>query len=300
MTQVIDSHTHRYPPEVFRDPHAWGIAQKELHWASLVTSTRGKPSLQGWADREQMLEAMDKAGVDRAIMLGWYWEHHSTCELQNRWYAQWIQEDPQRFSAFAGVQPLAGKRALDTVRWAADEGFVGIGELFPRVQGFAMDHPFWLQIVELAIERGLAINIHVTEPVGRDYPGKVETPFAEYQWLAQTYPELKLILAHWGGGLLFYELNPVCKKAFKNVYYDTAASPLLYEPRIYRSAVDIVGAEKILFGSDYPLRLYPLQDKEPSLSGLLREINTCGLKQKERTSILGGNIQRLLGPLLLP
>ena len=296
MAQIIDSHTHRYPPEVFRNPYVWGIAQKERHWASLVAPTGGKkPSLQGWADREQMLEAMDESGVDRAILLGWYWEQHATCELQNSWYAQWIKEDPQRFSAFAAVQPLAGEQqALDTVRWAADEGFVGIGEMFPRVQGFAMDDLVWLKIVEFAIERGLAINIHVTEPVGRDYPAKVATPFADFQWLAQTYPELKLILAHWGGGLLFYELNPSFRQVFKNVYYDTAASPLLYDSRIYCSAVDIVGAKKILFGSDYPLRLYPHRDRQPCFSGLLREIDRCGLDPKAQECLLGGNVARLL------
>ena len=295
MAQIIDSHTHRYPPEVFRNPYVWGIARKEQHWASLVAPTSGKkPSLQGWADREQMLEAMDEAGVDRAILLGWYWEQYATCELQNSWYAQWIKEDPQRFSAFAAVQPLAGKQALDTVRWAADEGFVGIGEMFPRVQGFAMDDPVWLKIVEFAIERGLAINIHVTEPVGRDYPGKVATPFADFQWLAQTYPELKLILAHWGGGLLFYELNPSVRQVFKNVYYDTAASPLLYNSKIYRSAVDIVGAKKILFGSDYPLRLYPHREHQPGFSGLLREVDRCELDPKAQECLLGGNVARLL------
>ena len=46
---------------------------------------------------------------------------------------------------------------------------------------------------------------------------------------------------------------PEVKNDFKNVYYDTAASPYLYRDSIYSVAQTIVGSNKILFGSDYPL-----------------------------------------------
>ena len=292
--RVVDSHTHRYPPEVFKDPKGWARARGERHWVSLVAPCRDHPSLQGWADRDRMLADMDAGGVDQAVLLGWYWEHQETCEWHNRWYAQWLREDPDRFAAFASVQPLAGEKALDAVKQAVDWGFCGIGEVLPAVQGFARDHPSWLRVLEFAVENHMCVTLHVTEPVGPSYPGKVATPFADYEWLAQTFPELKLILAHWGGLLPFYELNRTCQRTFRNVYYDTAASPLLYDKRVYRSVVEIVGAEKILFGSDYPLRLYPKEEAQFDFQRLLQEVRTAGLSETQLSAILGGNAQRLL------
>ena len=42
-------------------------------------------------------------------------------------------------------------------------------------------------------------------------------------------------------------------EALTDVYFDTAASPFLYRPEIYRLAGSIIGPRKILFGSDFPL-----------------------------------------------
>ena len=46
---------------------------------------------------------------------------------------------------------------------------------------------------------------------------------------------------------------PEVDSAFSNVYFDTAATNLLYDPRIFQVVEKICGPQKILFGSDYPL-----------------------------------------------
>ena len=78
---------------------------------------------------------------------------------------------------------------------------------------------------------------------------------------------------------------PEVKKALQNVYFDTAASPFLYQPQIYTLVSQLVGAEKILFGSDYPL-LPP--------SRLLREISATALTDEEKRLITGENARKLL------
>ncbi|MFH1015727.1 MAG: amidohydrolase family protein, partial [Chloroflexota bacterium] len=83
-----------------------------------------------------------------------------------------------------------------------------------------------------------------------------------------------------------YALMPEVKQAMKNVYFDTAASPFLYSPQIYRRVADLVGADRILFGTDYPL-LSPTR--------LLDEIKTADLTEPERIAILSGNASALLG-----
>jgi uncharacterized protein len=80
----------------------------------------------------------------------------------------------------------------------------------------------------------------------------------------------------------------------RNVWYDTAASPLLYDARVFRQVVDLIGADRILFGSDYPLLLYPRKIREPAFDRFLEEIASAGLTEEEREKILGANFRRLI------
>jgi uncharacterized protein len=293
---VIDIHTHRYPAEVFADPPGWARARGESHWAALVGPREdGKPSLQGFTDREQMLRAMDAAGVERCVLLGWYWENHATCVWHNAWMARWVKEDPDRFSAFACVQPRAGAAALEDLRRARGEGLIGVGEVFPAAQGFAMNDPGWERVLAWAAEERLPVNLHVPEPAGRDYPGYMAAPLRDYQQLARVHPRVKFIFAHWGGLLPLHALNPAVCRDLGNVYYDSAASPLLYDAQVYRRVADAVGAERVLFGSDYPLRVFPRAQREPDFARPLAEARAAGLTKKELALVLGGNARKLLG-----
>ena len=289
---IIDAHIHMYPPEVYQDPLAWARRADEPYWAELVADRPERPSIQGWASVERLLSDMDRAGVDRVVMQGMYWQHLETCIAQNDWYIRWCRQHPDRLIGFGVVQPKAGGRALDEVRRIADAGLRGLGEMLPYAQGYSMRDPDFLRVVELLIDMDMPLCLHVSEPVGRVYPGKSPMPLGDYTWLAAEYPQLKLILAHWGGLLPFYELMKGMD--LKNVYYDTAATPLLYRSEVYRAVVDVVGPHKILYGSDYPLLIYPRRDKEPGFIRLLDEIRGSGLSPAELESVLGGNAARLL------
>jgi predicted TIM-barrel fold metal-dependent hydrolase len=292
---IIDAHTHRYPPEVFADPAGWARARGENHWADLVgPRADGRRSLQGWADRDQMLRAMDEAGVECCVLLGWYWEQHETCVWHNAWMARWVREDPDRFSAFASVQPRAGAAALEDLQRVRDAGLCGIGEVFPAAQGFAMTDPHWERILAWAAEQKWPVNLHVPEPVGRHYPEHVAAPLRDYQKLARAHSQVTFIFAHWGGLLPLHLLNAEVRRDLANVYFDTSASPLLYDPQVYRKVADAAGADRILFGTDYPLRVFPREQREPDFIRPLAEARSAGLSKKELAQVLGGNARRLL------
>lgn len=290
-TCIIDFHIHHYPEAVAKDPIAWATANKEAHWAQLMQSNK----LQGWPSTQTLLQDMREAQVQRAVLQGWYWENLATCIEHNSWLAHLVQTYPHQFSGFASIQPLAGNAAIDALKKAHDEGLIGIGEMFPAAQGFAMDDSTWLKIVAWATEHRLPIMLHVPEPVGHHYAGKISAPLEDYQWLAENFPETIFIFAHWGGLLPFYELNEYCKKIFHNVYYDTAASPLLYDQDIYASVVDAIGSEKILFGSDYPLRTFPKRQQRPHFKHAINEVKTAGLTASDLDNILNKNALKLLG-----
>ncbi len=291
---IVDAHIHAYAPEVAADPAAWGKARGEPGWVDCV-APEGRRSLQGWADPDRLIGDMDRAGVEACVMLGWYWERQETCDLQNGWYAQWIRRHPGRLLGFAAVQPAAGPRAAEALERALDSGLCGVGEMLPRAQGFALADASWRRVVELAADRRVPLTLHATDPEAGPRAGP-PTPLADYLRLAREYPEATFILAHWGGGMAFRGPPGEGESLPPNVYFDTAASPLLYTPEVFRQAVDRVGAERILYGSDYPLLLYPRQSREPGFGAFLGEIARCGLDEAERGRILGSNVRSLLLP----
>jgi predicted TIM-barrel fold metal-dependent hydrolase len=293
---LIDAHTHCYPAEAGRDPGGWAASLGETHWAGLVAPA-GRPSIQGWASPEQMLSAMDAVGVDKAVLLGWYWERTATCRCNNRWMAEWIALAPERFIGFASVQPADEPAAVrDLLEEAAALGLRGAGELHFGVQGFSVDSPGWETLAGWCCEHAWPVNFHATEAAGHDHPGSVPTPLNTFLRIAGAHPDLRMVLAHWGGGLPFFRHNPRLRPLLENVFYDTAASPLLYHHDIFRSVVDLVGADRVLYGSDYPLRLYPAQSKTAEMGLFLDSIRMdAGLEPAEARAVLGGNAARLLG-----
>jgi predicted TIM-barrel fold metal-dependent hydrolase len=291
--RIIDTHVHLYPPEVGRDPAAWAAAQGESHWAALCTRRRrdGRP-VQTFPTIDRLLRDMDAAGVEKSVLLGWYWEKLETCAWQNRFYAQCVKAHPDRLAAFATIHPAAGRAEI---RRAHDEGLRGIGELSPHSQGCAMDDPALAAALVLAGELRMPVNLHVTDPHAGRYSGRVETPLEDFVRLAKAHPSVTFILAHWGGGLLFRETSPAARRDLTNVVYDTAASPLSYDDRIWRTVFDVVPPAKVLFGSDYPLILYPKTETEPGWRSFLAEINDSGLTPEEKGPLLAGGAARLLG-----
>jgi predicted TIM-barrel fold metal-dependent hydrolase len=81
-------------------------------------------------------------------------------------------------------------------------------------------------------------------------------------------------------------------ESLSNVYYDTAASPLLYDGAVWSRALPILGADRVLFGSDFPLNLYPKVDETP---GLVRFVAEARAAPEVDANVLGGNAARLLG-----
>jgi predicted TIM-barrel fold metal-dependent hydrolase len=291
---IIDAHVHAYPPEVAADPAGWGRSQGEPGWSACVAPA-GRRSIQGWADTARMIADMDGAGVASCVMLGWYWERQETCELQNRWYGDWVRGSAGRLLAFAAVQPRGGRGAVDALERALDRGLCGVGEVLPQAQGFTIDDPWWRRVVEVAQERGVPVTLHATDPGAGPAAGP-KTPLEGYLRLAREHPRATFILAHWGGGMAFRGPPAGAGPLPANVYFDTAASPLLYPPSVFRRAADLVGAGRIVYGSDYPLILHPRRSREPGFSAFLDEIRASGLGEGELRDVLGGNIRRLLSP----
>ncbi len=289
---MIDAHVHYLPPSVAVDLP--GLAVREPYWGYLLNPPGGK-SIQGFADVDAMLAAMDGAGVERAVIVGEYFQNHESCVNRNSRVIELLRQHSDRLLALAAVQPLAGAAAAAELERCREAGMVGVGELNPYAQGFRLDGRPFLDLAAWCVEANWPINLHVNEEVGGFYPGKSPTPLRHFYELAGRLPDLKLILAHWGGGLFFYELMPAVRRQLANVWYDTAATPLQYPvKRIFPVALQCVDHRKILFGSDYPLRLYPHRHKTPEMRTLVEEIQALSLPEPIFQDLMGGNAARVL------
>lgn len=261
----IDTHIHLFPSEAGADPHTFASQYGEAHWLKLVAPD-DRPSIQGWADTETCLRHMDAAGIDIAVLQGWYWENPETCRLHNRLYADILEKWSDRFKAFACFHPEFLDSDSAYLPSVVEQGFSGWGELLPQAQAYSMEDPRFVQLAEFAQKHGMWINFHATEPAGGQYPGRVDTPLQDYLEFAKKFPELQIILSHLGGGLAFYAQNPGTRRHLKNVYFDTAAWPLIYSMEAAAAAIKLAGPRKCLYGTDYPLRTLPRNSLEDQMS----------------------------------
>jgi predicted TIM-barrel fold metal-dependent hydrolase len=277
---IIDCHCHVFPPQVKKNRRRY--IESDPCFALLYSNSKAK-----LATTEELINSMDKAGIDVSVIANIGWTTHELCVETNDYILESITRYPDRLIGFCSVQPLSCDAALCEIERCAKAGIRGVGELRPDIQMFdLMDEQVARPLVGMMVKHKLTFLSHSSEPVGHQYPGKgIVTPEMLYPFI-KSYPELKIICAHWGGGLPFYSLMPEVKKSFKNVFFDSAASPLLYEPEIYRHLTQIAGADKILFGSDYPL----IEQKRA-----LQEVTSLGLPKEAEVLITGGNASQLFG-----
>jgi len=277
---IIDVHTHVFPPDVIERREMY--AKRDSSFDFIYGNPKSK-----MVTYEALIEEMDSAGVDMSVVCGFPWRSIDMCRQHNTYMMEAVASFPERLVGLATVNPVAGKACDAELERAFAGGLKGVGEISADAQGFKLNDTGTTGRIAGAVqEAGLFLLLHVNEDVGHFYPGKTPTtPTAVYGFL-EKFPDVTTILAHWGGGLCFYELMPEVAKVTSSVYYDTAASPFLYKPEVYKVVIEIVGSGRILFGTDYPLL---------KMRRHMDELSTAGLPAEALESILGRNAQALLG-----
>jgi predicted TIM-barrel fold metal-dependent hydrolase len=275
---IIDFHTHVFSPGIIQ--RRSDLARSEPIFGTLYASPKAKMST-----APELIASMDENNVDISVMQNIQLSSPTLCKESNDYILESLSRFPQRLIGFGMIKPDEPETAIREIERCVGNGIRGIGEIrlsMEQLNNLEILRP----VIEKIIEKGLILLIHASEPVGHVYAGKGDTVPGFLYPLIGEFPDLKLVCAHWGGGLPFYALMPEVNKALKNVFFDTAASPYLYDPRIYANVANLAGADKILFGSDYPL-LKP--------SRLIQEIKAVSLPLETKNQILAGNAKKLLG-----
>jgi len=276
---IIDFHTHILPPSFAKQRAT--IAARDRTFAALFPEDGAM-----MATAEDLLLAMDEDGIDVSVVLGYGWTNAIVARASNDYLLESASESRGRIIAFCSVDPSWGDAALREVERCVKGGARGIGELHPTSQKLKLATDEHVSVLmDLAIANDLPVVIHGSEPVGHAYAGKGETHPSQLLALAERFPQARLVGAHWGGGLPFYALMPEVRKALSNAWFDSAASPFLYDSDVYAIIANTVGPQQMLFGSDFPL----LRQKR------ITEEAVSKLKPMQAAKFLGENAEKLLG-----
>ncbi|MDF1554504.1 MAG: amidohydrolase family protein [Deferrisomatales bacterium] len=275
----------------------------------------------GMFDYALRLRDMDAAGVDIAIVSltcpNVYW---GTAETSAE-AARIINDDmaaaqnafPGRIRWFCSLPWQHGDLALDELARACDRGAVGVMVL-ANVAGTSLTEPGFAPIWAEINRRRLPVLVHPTVPQGAaemalgPYNLIASVGFMADTTLAVTrlifdgfldrYPDLKLIAAHGGGTLPYiagrldrcYDQMPACRARIgeppssylRRIYYDT----VVYTPEALALCITVAGADRVLYGSDYPHNI-------GDMKGCLARVD--GLPSEQRRGVRGENARRIFG-----
>lgn len=230
------------------------------------------PSL-GWSmSAADCIRRMDEAGVAHAIIMSITDAPALNPDVLEL-IAAACAEFPGRLHGFARIHPGYGEQAIQLLRTAVkDLGFVGL-KLHPVS---TLSHPSGADTMAL-VREAARLSVPVLFHCG-DEP--MTTPY-QIAPLARMVPEANIILAHMGG---YYHVDDAIDAAeqIPNLYLETSAVPY---PGKIREAVQRIGADRVIFGSDGPVC-------PPALE--LEKIRLAGLTEQDSSQVLAGNIERLL------
>ncbi len=226
----------------------------------------------GWQlGAELCVRRLDEAGIDRGVVMTIVDApevNPGAIEL----VAEACARFPDRLWAFARIHPWYGDRAVALLERAFELGFKGL-KLHP-VSTIA--HPAGeetLRLIRAAAAHGAPTLFHC----GDD---PMATPLA-IAAAAAACPGATIVLGHMGGYFHVDEAIDVAER-YDNVVLETSAMPY---PAKIREAVERIGADRVIYGSDGPVCSPPLE---------VEKVRLAGLTPAAQRLVLGENALRLL------
>ena len=275
---IVDSHTHIFP-SFFSDKRE-RFFDEEPAFELIYGNSRSR-----LAGSEELIRSMDEEGVNKSVIFGFPWRKEEHFKRHNDYILDSVAQHPDRLIGLCCFSIESAGIARETER-CLNAGLAGVGEIAIYHSGFSTNNIEVLKdVMTLCNTYDVPFLLHSNEPVGHQYPGKTPMTLRQIYDFLKFYPANRIILAHWGGGIFFYSLmKKEVKDVLKNVWFDTAASPFLYTPEIYRLAGEIIGFDRILFGTDYPL-INP--------GRYFKEIESSSIPLQAIKQILGDNATNL-------
>ena len=311
-------------------------AEIRAAWASSAIGQEGTAALDRGEIEERLddlgehrLALMDENGVDVQVLSVTTPSLHNLepgesvtlARRTNDLIAATIAKYPARFQGFATLPTAAPEEAARELERAVTRLGLNGTMLCGRTREKNLDHPDFVPILVTAAGLGAPIFIHpqIPQRAVRDvyYSGftdQIDTAFATFGlgWHYEAgiqfvrlilagafdrYPDLQIILGHWGEVVLFYlerlralervtKLQRPITDYFQRNLYVTSSG--MWSPSYLARALEVVGPERIVFSTDYP---YQYRPGRPGQSF----VEQAGLSPEQRELFAHGNWDRLTG-----
>lgn len=245
-----------------------------------IGSGRGLDGRKVRGEPEYLMELMDEAGIDRSVALqprgefmpgtqeGWKKGNDVNAEVAKKY---------DRFIPFACVEAGMPGDVEELKRAVKELGLRGL-KILPAPWPL-IDHPKVFPLMRTCADLGIPVTFHT------DFNHHYMSPFRVMN-LAERFLEVPMIMAHMGMDpeFVFHFIQRRDVMRAENVYMECSATPGM--PYIIKKTCEMLGAKRVMFGSDSPTF-------NPGLAKL--KVELAGLSEGERRLVLGGNIARVLG-----
>jgi len=223
---------------------------------------------------QEFVAYLDKCNVRRGVISSsWSNKAQSPDDYRNgnREVAKYVERYKGRFRGSCVITPFRIDEALREIEDCHQQyGFVWLGEFCNYMTGYKYETPEWTAVMKLATKLKLVVQIH--------------TNTREMRYLAENFPETTIVFPHLGASRedIFARIELVAKHP--NTYIELSGSGI-ERVGILEKAVKEIGADRVLYGSDFTIN-------EPS--AVIARVKNAFLTAEEREQILFRNVERLL------
>jgi aminocarboxymuconate-semialdehyde decarboxylase len=223
-----------------------------------------------------------------------------------------VTNDPKRFFAVGTVPLQDAQASIEELRRVHGEyGFHSIqigSDINGRHIATEDIFPFYAEAEKLDItilihpfpygEYKFLDQYYLINYIGNTVSTTIAASYLIFSGILEKYPNLRVVLCH-GGGYLPYQImrldhgweerpesrvNIDKKPSYyfaKNFWFDT----ILHDPVRTRTMIDLVGADRVMLGSDYP---YDMEDHNP-----YQTANSLDLSERDYNKIVEGNTRKV-------
>lgn len=218
---------------------------------------------------EELVKSMNRAGVDKAVAFPF------VENPDNNYIAEAVKKFPDKIIGFGCVNPWVPTAIEELERSVTELGLKGL-KLHPLLHGYAIDnHSLVDPIFEACEKLNIPIIAHGAESL-------FTMPHA-FEEMARTFPNVKLIMAH-AGFMYSTDQGIRAAKRNKNLYLDMTATTAWDVTH----AVEEVGPERVLMGSDTPFMYHEVE---------MKKVEMAISDPQVRKMVMGENALRLLDML---
>ncbi len=258
---VVDAHCHIYPHKIASK--AVGATDKFYGVTSYGDGTV-----------KNLAEICKNSGVDHAIV-----QSVATTPKQVKSINEFIADEVENSNGFLtglGTLHPDSETMEDDIEHIINLGLQGV-KLHPDIQGFQVDGKKLFEMYEICQHKNLVMLMHTGDyRYDNSNPDRVKK-------VLENFPKLTFIGAHLGGWSVWDEASEKLSK-FENFYVDCSSSFGFSEKNLIKNALLTYGADKVLFGTDYPM--WNTEEE-------LKQLFSLGLSSEDNKKILGENAKKL-------